>query len=124
MATIRDGIKIGLGLLLFKWLFGIFAIVLIGGFVLCSMVNEEANKKIAAAQSNRDPPKRTKQKRSGKSTSVVYPRGCVIRRGPSIKQPKVGYAKAGTKLTVVERHGRWRQITNENQIGWCGCRPK
>lgn len=122
MATVRDGIKIGLGLLLFKWLFGIFLVVLLGGFVLCSMVNEEANKKIAAAKS-RSPPKKAKQRREAKST-VIYTRGCIIRQGPSTKQPKVGYAKAGASFTVVGRRGRWRQVTRGSQIGWCGCRPR
>jgi len=130
MATIKDGVKIGLGLLLFKWLLGLVGIIFIGGFALCVMANEEIEKRKAAEAATHNPPKRKakarkRRRQKATETSVVYARGCVIRGGPSTKHPKVGFAKANTRLPVIGRHGKWRHVEGgRNLYGWCGCKPK
>lgn len=122
VATIKDGMKIGLGLLLFKWLLGIGSCAVTIGVLSCLVCvgKDKAGHRSepASAYTSAAPARRS----TAAGQTVRYPKGCNLRAEPEGSATKVGFAAAGKRYVVLERQGPWRRITlDDGTEGWAAC---
>jgi len=128
MVTIRDGIKIGFGLLLFKWIIGMVGCgaLVAGLFVFGAM----GNKKTEPAMTLRDvhqlerDMRRTAERemRARPQTAISFQKGCIVRSGPTRDSERVGRVRPGEQVEFVARKGRWKRIKlSSGSTGWVGC---
>ena len=122
MATIKDGMKIGFGLLLLKWLLGAGSCAVTVGVLSCLLCNMDGKKAHRTAEA---PAPTVPQARTGgpaKGQAVRYPKGCNVRADPKGSAAKVGFASAGKSYAVQERQGQWRKIRlDDGTEGWAAC---
>lgn len=119
MATIKDGIKIGLGLILLKWLLGLGGCAAFIGAVVCvSAMSDETGRSTQASA-----PPSTRTARSTSSSGATFRRGCNLRRAPKKSAKKVGYVEPGGHFEVLRMKGAWRLVRlPDGREGWAACR--
>jgi len=118
VVTIKDGVKIGFGLLLFKWLLGLGGCVATIGFLVCVSSMSDSQKKPNYKSSP------TTRASSNLSTGIaVWRKKCNIRNGPGTGYKVVGTVRPGVKYVISDRRGKWRLVSIAAGNGWVGCRP-
>lgn len=127
MVSVKDGMKIGLGFLLFKWLMGMASCTAALGIITCVALSNrddviEQRKQKAQIERKR---KETKKTFSTEGT-VQFNTQCNIREEPTTESDKIGTAKSSTSYTVLDRKGyQWYKIKlNNSTSGWAGCKTK
>jgi len=122
MATVKDGMKIALGWLLFKWIVGGTGCLATLGVVTCLMYSGNKEKASPPVESTVEAPRRSGPHTASGQT-IRFDKGCNLREEPSAAANKVGFATAGRQYSVLERRGQWRKISlPDGTEGWAGCR--
>jgi hypothetical protein len=110
MASITDGVKIGLGIILLKWLLGLggclVTVATIGG-LYCASQQSETEASGVVEQLDVD-------------DSITWRSPCRVRSGPGAEFRRVGAIRVGRTYSVLERRGRWVRVAPGE---WVGCRP-
>lgn len=127
MATVRDGIKIGVGLILLKWILGAAGCAVTVGVVTCIMLagdNDDSAKRDSYSYAA-SPATRARAARPPTRSSVSFPGGCNLRERPSAQSTKLGHLPAGALVQVVGRKGRWWRVQIPGgEERWAGCRTR
>ena len=107
---VSDGVKIGVGLIVAKWLIGLAGCGALVGAVVC-----------AAGLSGSSEPKAATTLRSPVPI-VRWERKCRIRAKPTTKSNIVGSVVPEKAYPVLKRSGRWVYIAvGVAPVGWVGC---
>jgi SH3-like domain-containing protein len=116
MATVGDGVKIGLGLLLFKFLLGGGCVAL--GIATCAIMS--ASSKNQSKWEPMTPP--VESVSAPNKDEVSFRNGCNVRADANEQSAKIGYVKAGVRLQVKGERGKWRRVVlDDGTEGWVGC---
>jgi hypothetical protein len=122
MATIGDGVRIGFGLLLFRFLLGLGGCALALG--TCAYLSRPDASPAAASRVQVEAEQREPPPPSSQPAAVMFRGGCYLRASPSASAPVVGQVTPGQTYDVHSQSGRWLRLELENgQAGWAGCRP-
>jgi len=125
MATIKDGIKIGFGLLLFKWLLGLGGCVTMLGVGSCLLCNLSENRSHAPSViPSAEKPVGQASPETSVEKRVSFSTTCIIRSGRGLRGKILGKT-APRKSYVVLEHVRWVwfKIRAGKVEGWVGCTP-
>lgn len=125
MATIKDGMKIAFGWLLFKWIIGMASCAATIGAITCLVNSANPAKETSkAVKANRvSIPEQNVSNPSQPPDEIVrYAKGCNLRKEPKNKSTIVGFAEAGKSYNPIERKGAWRRLRLDDGVeGWAGC---
>jgi metal-dependent hydrolase (beta-lactamase superfamily II) len=118
MATVGDGVRIGLGLLIFKLIFSVGGCAVLIG--TCSYVFSESEKVKQKEQQQREEAKKVDLSKDG----VTFKDGCTVREEANKKSKKLWRAEAGKRYILLDSSDddKWLWVENEEGVtGWAGC---
>jgi len=122
MATIKDGIKIGFGLLLFKWLLGAGGCIAVLGAGTCLYGATKSDGCQEMIKEQRKLEEENQAYQTNNVGTITFTKGCILRAAPSTLSDKIGFATAGATFDISDTQMQWRQITVRGKTGWVGCR--
>lgn len=124
MASIKDGVKLGCGLYLFRALAGFFGLVVFLVFFGWLLSSSKESRRSRAAAGSQSAPAQSRPPTSHRTRTVHFRDDCIVRLEPRTDSPAVETLGAGIDVPVVERRGRWISvIVPSGQRGWGRCTP-
>ncbi|MCJ7760268.1 hypothetical protein MUP59_03910 [Candidatus Bathyarchaeota archaeon] len=123
MSTIGDGVKIGVGFLLVKWLFGMGGCLTLLSVGICSLrqIGHSVRTSDPAPVVVEQAPVVAPVPNPITDKTVRFIGGCNLRREASQTSEKMGFAVRMVDYEVTDQNGKWRKIHVDGTVGWVGC---
>lgn len=120
MATVKDGMKLALGWLLFKFLLGLGSCALGVGALSYFYYSAQDNRSSANAKTEVVSKEVTPENPS--PGDISFSNGCNVRAEPKSDALKIGFAEPLKDFKILDRQGKWLKIQlPDGKVGWTGC---